>query len=350
MIVVQHRTGQYSIEFLEIAEVRRRLGQGCFVVSDENVARHWGGAIGDLLPTLVLPPGEPTKSVAMLERVARWLAQSGATRRSKVVAFGGGVIGDLAGLAAATYMRGIELIQVPTTLLAQVDSSVGGKVGIDLPEGKNLVGAFHAPTAVWIPLEALSTLPKREFINGAAEVWKYAFAVDSALLSSLESHPLVPESPKLKEVIARCIDLKRQIVEQDERDERGIRAVLNFGHTIGHALERASNYESLLHGEAIAIGMAVEARIGEELELSPTGMHTAEATVLMLPRGHGLVHAPIGDSQSVINYACAAAVPGSQRTTSENRPRAHKQVPKLVAPLSEHCCIAGSVGDISESY
>ncbi|MCZ7580003.1 MAG: 3-dehydroquinate synthase [Fimbriimonadaceae bacterium] len=219
-----------------------------------------------------MPPGEPTKSVAMLERVARWLAQSGATRRSKVVAFGGGVIGDLAGLAAATYMRGVELIQVPTTLLAQVDSSVGGKVGIDLPEGKNLVGAFHAPTAVWIPPEALMTLPKREFINGAAEVWKYAFAVDSALLSSLESHPLVPESSKLKEVIARCIDLKRQIVEQDERDERGIRAVLNFGHTIGHALERASNYESLLHGEAIAIGMAVEARIGEELELSPTGI------------------------------------------------------------------------------
>ncbi len=272
MIVVQHRAGQYPIEFLELAEVRRRLGQGHFGVTDENVARHWGGAIGDLLPTLVLPPGEPTKSFAMLERVARWLAQSGATRRSKVVAFGGGVIGDLAGLAAATYMRGVELIQVPTTLLAQVDSSVGGKVGIDLPEGKNLVGAFHAPTAVWIPLEVLSTLPKREFINGAAEVWKYAFAVDSALLSSLESHPIVPESPKLKEVIARCIDLKRQIVEQDERDERGIRAVLNFGHTIGHALERASNYESLLHGEAIAIGMAVEARIGEELELSPTGI------------------------------------------------------------------------------
>lgn len=272
MIVVQHRNGQYPIEFLELADVRSRLVKGHFVVTDQNVAGHWGATLGDSQPTLVLRPGERTKSFAMLEEVTRWLARSGATRRSKVVALGGGVIGDLAGLAAATYMRGVELIQVPTTLLAQVDASVGGKVGIDLPEGKNLVGAFHAPFAVWIPLEVLSTLPEREFVNGAAEVWKYAFAVDSALLSSLESHPLQADSPKLKEVIERCIDLKRQIVEQDERDERGIRAVLNFGHTVGHALERASDYESFLHGEAISIGMAVEARISEDLDLCPAGI------------------------------------------------------------------------------
>jgi 3-dehydroquinate synthase len=192
------------------------------------------------------------------------------------VAFGGGVVGDLAGFLAATYLRGVPFIQVPTTLLAQVDSSVGGKVGIDLPEGKNLVGAFYPPTSVQIPLECLHTLPERELRNGSAEVLKYGLIQDAALWHELEE-PLGVGTPRLETVVRRCIELKAEVVAEDELETTGRRAILNFGHTIGHALEHRYEYGTLLHGEAISVGMVAEARLGELLGMTPAGTAVAIA-------------------------------------------------------------------------
>jgi 3-dehydroquinate synthase len=183
-----------------------------------------------------------------------------------VIAFGGGVIGDLAGFAAASYMRGVPLIQVPTTLLSQVDSSVGGKVGIDLPEGKNLAGAFYPPAVVHICREVLDTLSERQMRNGMAEVWKYGFIMDPKLLPQLP-----PKADALQEVIRRCTELKAQIVEDDEYETRGSRAILNFGHTVGHAIEQVTGYGPVLHGEAISIGMVIESHLGERLGITKAG-------------------------------------------------------------------------------
>jgi 3-dehydroquinate synthase len=227
---------------------------------------------GQQLPrrTLTLPPGEQTKSLAHLAEICRWLAQNGATRKSTLVAMGGGVIGDLVGFAAATYMRGIQYIQIPTTLLAQVDSSVGGKVAVDIPEGKNLVGAFHQPAAVYIPIDLLQHLPSRQFNNGMAEIWKYGFIMDRELTERLQKNPQ-PTGNDLHEIIEACIRHKAHVVAEDEFETKGLRAILNFGHTVGHAIEQALGYSSLLHGEAISIGMVAESRLGELLGLTPPG-------------------------------------------------------------------------------
>src|SRR6185436_15778596 len=178
-------------------------------------------------------------------------------------ALGGGVIGDLAGFVAATYLRGIPFVQVPTTLLAQVDSSVGGKVGVNLKAGKNLVGAFHQPRLVVCDLQTLRTLPSREFRAGLAEVIKYGVIYDAALFESLEQHMakvLKQEPTALARIVARCCQIKAEVVSQDET-ESGLRAILNFGHTIGHAIEAISGYGKFLHGEAISIGQVAAARI-----------------------------------------------------------------------------------------
>jgi 3-dehydroquinate synthase len=247
-----------------------RAGRGMAVVTDRNLARAQAPALRELLgdaPSIELEPGEETKSLAELGRVLDFMAAQRLDRASVLVAAGGGVIGDLAGFAAATYQRGIDFVQIPTTLLAMVDSSVGGKTGVNLKAGKNLAGAFHQPRAVFIATSMLATLPPREFAAGMAEVIKYGMLADAALFAQLEREPLTVSSPSLAPVIRRCCEIKARIVEADERElaREGGRALLNLGHTFGHAIEQVTGYGVYLHGEAVAIGLAAAARLSEKL-------------------------------------------------------------------------------------
>jgi 3-dehydroquinate synthase len=211
---------------------------------------------------LSVPPGEKSKTRKTKERVEDRLLMSGAERNSTIFGFGGGVIGDLAGFVAATLHRGVPYVQIPTTLLAQVDSSIGGKVAVDHPLGKNLIGAFYQPKEVYIVAEFLATLPDREFRNGMAEVIKYAAIMDKTLFVTLEKNVgkiLKRETRLLFPIVRRCCCLKKTVVELDEK-ESGLRRILNFGHTIAHALERMTSYR-ISHGEAVAIGMVAETKI-----------------------------------------------------------------------------------------
>jgi len=273
-LTVRHSRGSYPVQFAASNLLAEHLPPHSFVITDKNVWSHWAHRFPDGTKAYQLDPGEASKCLAAFEDVVRWLARSGAKRDATVVAFGGGVVGDLAGYAAASYMRGVSLYQVPTTLLAQVDSSVGGKVGIDIPEGKNLVGAFCPPVKVFVATNFLSTLPEREFLNGAAEIWKTAAILDEDLFGILEKGELTPSSDILGEIITRCVKWKASVVETDEFETTGLRAILNFGHTIGHAIEQAMHYDGILHGEAVAIGMVIEARIGEKLGITPQGCET----------------------------------------------------------------------------
>lgn len=212
-----------------------------------------------------IPDGEEHKNASTLNRVYDALIEGGMTRDSLIVALGGGVVGDLAGYAAASYLRGIPFVQVPTTLLAQVDSSVGGKTGINHPLGKNLIGAFHQPRAVLIDVDTLATLPEREYLGGLAEVVKYGVVLDAEFFAFLEQNVtglLSRDREALVRAITRCCALKAWVVEQDER-ESGLRAVLNYGHTFGHAVEALTGYTAVLHGEAVAIGMVRAAVLAE---------------------------------------------------------------------------------------
>lgn len=258
---------------------RLRLGRRCAVVSDANVAPLYAARVLAALegagfePFLItFPAGEQAKSLRHVLAGYDQLAAQRLERKSFVVALGGGVVGDLAGFLAATYLRGIEFVQVPTSLLAQVDSSVGGKVGVNLRAGKNLVGAFYQPRLVICDLATLDTLPDRELRAGLAEVIKYGIIQDAALFRRLERDldRLLEREPKtLAAVVAACCGIKAGVVEQDEQ-EGGLRAVLNFGHTIGHAIEAVSGYGRYLHGEAIAIGQVAAARLSVALlGLSP---------------------------------------------------------------------------------
>jgi 3-dehydroquinate synthase len=247
-----------------------QLGQRCAVISDRHVAPIYARTVlrsltaAGFRPSLItVPAGETAKSLNTVELCYDQLARQRLERRSFIVALGGGVVGDLAGFVAATYLRGIPFVQVPTTLLAQVDSSVGGKVGVNLKAGKNLVGAFHQPRLVLCDLDTLETLPRREFRAGLAEVIKYGIISDAALFRTLERRldGLLKRQPDiLAEVVARCCAIKARVVGQDET-EGGVRAILNFGHTIGHALEAISRYGKYLHGEAIAIGQVAAAHL-----------------------------------------------------------------------------------------
>ena len=240
------------------------------LITDANLAATQGAALdaiaGDA-PRLVLPAGEGTKSVRELARIWDFLATHRLDRGSLLVAVGGGVIGDLVGFAAASYLRGIPFLQVPTTLLAMVDSSVGGKTGINLDAGKNLVGAFHQPAAVYIDTALLATLPPREFAAGMAEVIKYGLLGDAELFSRLEREPLTLGSADLAELVRRCCATKARIVEADERETalEGGRALLNLGHTFGHAIEQVTGYGAYLHGEAVAVGLCAAARLSQKL-------------------------------------------------------------------------------------
>jgi 3-dehydroquinate synthase len=240
------------------------------VLTDSNVQRAQPTVLRAMFgesPVLAVDPGEGSKSLAGLGRVLDFLAAEKLDRRGVLFALGGGVIGDLGGFAAATWLRGIAYYQVPTTLLAMVDSSVGGKTGINLPTGKNLAGAFHQPRGVFIATGLLETLPPREFAAGSAEVIKYGLLGDASLFNELEQAPLTVRSRKLAAVIRRCCALKARIVEADEYEtaQEGGRALLNLGHTFGHAIENAAGYGEYLHGEAVAIGLAAAARLSQKL-------------------------------------------------------------------------------------
>jgi 3-dehydroquinate synthase len=219
--------------------------------------------------TYCVPPGEASKSQQQLSALYDWLLEHKAERREAIVALGGGVVGDLTGYAAATYLRGVPLVQVPTSLLAQVDSAIGAKTGINHPRGKNLIGAFYHPRLVLCDPAALLTLPVRERTEGWAEIVKYGMILDAELFALLEAHAASlrafapPPGELLSKIIARCIDLKVAVIEEDER-EQGQRAILNYGHTLAHALENVSGYGEWLHGEAVSLGMVAVACIAEE--------------------------------------------------------------------------------------
>lgn len=257
-----------AVRFRGLAEAGRKV----VVVTDETVAAAQSEVLAQFAGAAAIcpvPAGETAKSAQRLIMIWDFLAAQKMDRGGVVVAFGGGVVGDLAGFAAASYLRGIDFIQVPTTLLAMVDSSVGGKTGINIGAGKNLVGAFHQPREVFIATNLLRTLPTREFAAGMAEVIKYGLLGDEALFTELEAQTLTAESPELASVVRRCCKAKADIVEADEYETAasGGRALLNLGHTFAHAIEKVAGYSVYLHGEAVAIGLAAAARLSVQLGL-----------------------------------------------------------------------------------
>ena len=251
-------------------------GQKIMVVSDDNVFPLYGRQVMDSLKdcechSLVLPHGEPTKSFQFLPKIYTAMLDAKLTRSDLVIALGGGVIGDLAGFAASSYLRGVKLVQIPTSLLAQVDSSVGGKVAVDLPQGKNLVGAFFQPKMVLIDPEVLDTLPEHFIRDGMGEVIKYGCIKDAGLFDILCSHSSFEDlKPDLARIIAKCVDIKRIVVEADQFDT-GERMLLNFGHTLAHTIEQHYHYERESHGEAVGIGMYQITRIAEQKGLTAPG-------------------------------------------------------------------------------
>lgn len=255
---------------LTAAGVRRAV-----VVSDAAVAASHARRVSESLAAcgiqvipVEIPSGEASKSVSEAGRVWGILAERAVDRSTHIVAVGGGVVGDLAGFVAATFARGIPVWQVPTTLVAQVDSAIGGKTGINLPAGKNLVGAFWQPSGVFSDIDTLATLPSREYVSGLAEVVKYGMIFDPDFFAWLEAHAaeLVARSPEpLAHAVERSAALKAAVVERDEREITGARAALNYGHTFAHAFETAAGYGRLLHGEAVAIGMSCAARLAADM-------------------------------------------------------------------------------------
>ena len=298
----------------ELARVPDRLRQlgldgTVFLVADEAVMAAHGEGLVEALDaggfrgaSYVVPSGEPSKRLGVVQELYAWLAESRAERRDTVMAFGGGVVGDLAGHVAATYLRGMPFVQVPTTVLAMNDAAIGGKVAVDLPEGKNLVGAFHQPRAVIADIELLRTLPRRALAEGLAEVVKHALILDPGLMGEIERHAgaLVAadlDIELLTRVTVRSARLKSLVVSADPR-ERGLRAILNYGHTIGHGIEAATGYSDFLHGEAVAAGMMGAARIGERLGLHDRELIARQADVL---RALGLpLSAPGVDPEAVL--------------------------------------------------
>ena len=281
---VETSSGPYAVEcergvLRRAGELLRTLGPttGIAFLSSPRVWTLWGATIrkrcvlrGVPQPpaTVLFPDGERAKTLATLERICRGLSVAGLDRRGTVIAVGGGVVGDVAGFAAATYLRGVRLVHIPTTLVAQVDSATGGKTGVNLPEGKNLVGAFYQPALVLVDPELLRTLPPREFRSGIYEVIKYAVLGDRHLFEFLEHRMpevLRHDRSALDWILPRCIALKAQIVSRDER-ESGPREALNLGHTFGHALESLTRYRRFLHGEAVGCGLVAAARLAAAID------------------------------------------------------------------------------------
>jgi 3-dehydroquinate synthase len=252
-----------------------------FVVADRTVSARWLEPLAASLSDagfatvpLAVPSGEDAKTLRVYETLLHQLATQEAHRDDPVIALGGGAVGDLAGFVASTYMRGVPFVQVPTTLLAQVDAAIGGKTAVNLPAGKNLVGTFAQPRLVVADVDTLATLSEREFRSGLAEVAKYALTLDAELLEVLERDPgpvLARDTPTLEWLVSRCVAAKAGTVAEDERDD-GRRLVLNYGHTLGHALERLDSFAGRSHGEAVAVGMVFAARVAEVRRTAPSGL------------------------------------------------------------------------------
>lgn len=248
------------------------------VISDVNVANLAGDTVLNLLRTAgfqvkmaVFPGGEEHKNISTILSLAEKMVEAGLDRKSTVIALGGGIVGDVAGFAASIYMRGISYVQVPTTLLAQVDSSVGGKTGVNLPQGKNLIGTFYQPALVFIDVDFVDSLPVREYLTGLAEVLKYGIIWDQDFFVYLEQNIDrigLRDKECLQHIVSRCCQIKADIVAQDEK-ENGVRALLNLGHTFGHAFEALTDYRLYNHGEAVAIGIVCASRLSNELGLLP---------------------------------------------------------------------------------
>ncbi|HTU34083.1 MAG TPA: 3-dehydroquinate synthase [Candidatus Acidoferrum sp.] len=268
-IRIRSNAGPYDVfcargSFAKLRPLVARLGDatGLYVLSSPRVWKFWGSTVArrvgvNAKHVILFDDSESRKRLATIEEIARKLTRAGADRRCILLAVGGGVVGDVAGFAAATYLRGVRIVHVPTTLVAQVDSAIGGKTGVDLPEGKNLVGAFHPPQLVVVDPELLRTLPQREYRSGLYEVVKYGIIADAKLFDFLEKHMdelLRRDAAALDRVIPRCIAIKAAVVNADEH-ESGLRKILNYGHTLGHAFEAATHYKRFLHGEAIGWGM-----------------------------------------------------------------------------------------------
>lgn len=262
-----------------VAEKRKVAKPFALIVTDSNVANTHAVVVQKSLlaggwrcETEIVPAGETSKSIAVVSKIYDRLIELNADRRTIIIAVGGGVVGDAAGFIAGTFMRGLPFIQVPTTLLADVDSSVGGKTGVNHPQAKNMIGAFYQPIGVLIDTGTLETLPDREYRAGLAEVVKYGVILDADFFQYLEDHIEQINSrdaETLRHVIAECCRLKAEVVEQDEFEVTGIRASLNYGHTFGHAFEALAGYGDLLHGEAVAIGMIYASRLAERRGLIP---------------------------------------------------------------------------------
>ena len=264
------RVGRGLLKEVPACMKELRLGGRAFIIGDTHTRmfveqlEHFLINAGTETCTATIIAGEGSKNLNTVRQLYSACAEAGLDRKSVIIAVGGGVVGDVAGFVAATYLRGLRFIQVPTTVVGQVDSSIGGKTGVDLKEGKNLVGAFHQPSLVVCDLDLLESLPQREFNSGLAEMIKYGLIADEGLFSELEKRlsrkPVTLDS----EMIIRCGQIKAQVVSEDERETLGVRAVLNYGHTIGHAIEAVAGYGKLLHGEAISIGMVGAAMLSHD--------------------------------------------------------------------------------------
>ena len=282
-IMIKTGLMQEAAEFCIPKNMEKKPSNIC-VVSDSNVAALYLESLERKLTGLnipvfhhIIPAGEEFKTLETVSGIYDTLSRRRFGRDDMLIALGGGVTGDVAGFAAATYMRGVrKLVQIPTTLLAQVDSSVGGKTGVDLYEGKNLVGAFRQPDLVLIDPEMLSTLPERIYLAGMAEVIKYGCISDPEILNiaSREDHKAM-----LAELIERCIRIKIKVVEEDETEE-GLRRILNFGHTVGHSVEKLGNYTELSHGEAVSIGMAAAVKLGNRMGITKAGCYEKLTEIL----------------------------------------------------------------------
>lgn len=302
-----------------------KAGTRVMLVADATVDALHGDACARLLEACglrvlrtVIPAGEATKSLKWADFLYARAAEEGLDRSGVIAALGGGMTGDLAGFVAATYLRGIRFIQLPTSLLAMVDSSVGGKTGINLAQGKNLVGAFHQPIRVDADLDRLKTLPDREYVSGLAEVVKYGIIWDAPFFARLEKHAhelLARDIGLLEQVVARCCEIKAEVVALDER-ETGPRAILNFGHTLGHALEKVDGYGRWLHGEAVSIGMHFAVRLSSRVQGFPVA--EADRVALLLERLGLPVRPAPGDSAG---WPAVASAMLADKKTVARRPR-----------------------------
>lgn len=249
-----------------------------FVLTASPIRKHWAKPLRKSFDKakrdvefFEMPDGERAKTLSEMEKLAEQLMKAGADRQSVLLALGGGVVGDVGGFLASVFMRGIPVVQIPTTLLAQVDSAIGGKTGVNLKAGKNLIGTFHQPQAVLIDPEVLATLPEREYRSGLFEAMKYGVIRNPAIFELMEQHRdelLKRDADLLQQLIAACIQVKADVVGADER-EGGVRRILNYGHTVGHALEAETGYKKLLHGEAVGLGMIAACAIGERVGVTP---------------------------------------------------------------------------------